>query len=207
AMQAATRGSDCASAIATCIAAAVEASAVAAAVDEASAADVVGRVESIAEGAPEEAVARKPGVAEGAASPVPAGIEAGIRCVLLSETQVGLTQVLRAQAAPFVERVCLCLIFVEALRFERLAVEHKLMTAFDVDGFDVGLGVGAGIDGGFAVEDTHGGVAGVEGIEALLEELSLAVLQIDEDGVLRIGLIDFYVSAPLLEFDLGVGML
>src|SRR5207237_7599749 len=175
AMQAATRGSDCASAIATCIAAAVEASAVAAAVDEASAADVVGRVESIAEGAPEEAVARKPGVAEGAASPVPAGIEAGIRCVLLGETQVGFTQVLRAQAAPFVERVGFCLIFVEPLWVERLAIQDESMTPFHVDGFDVGLGIASRINGGFAVEDAHGGIAGVEGVEALLEELSLAI--------------------------------
>src|ERR1700758_1940745 len=79
------------------------------------------------------------------------------------------------------------------------------MAAFDVDGFDVGLGVGAGIDGGFAVEDTHGGVAGVEGVEAVLEELSLAIFQVNENGVLRIDLIDFDVGASLLELDLGVG--
>src|SRR5207245_10618551 len=97
------------------------------------------------------------------------------------------------------------LIFVEALRLEQLAVEHKLMAAFHVDGFDVSLSIGSGIDGGFAVEDTDGGVAGIEGIEPLLEELSLAISQIDENGILRIDLIDFDVSASLLEFGLGVG--
>ena len=79
------------------------------------------------------------------------------------------------------------------------------MAAFDVDGFDVGLEIGSGIDGGFAVEDTHGGVGGVEGVEAILEELSLAVFQIDENGVLRVDLIDFDVGVSLLEFDLGMG--
>src|SRR5206468_258284 len=108
-------------------------------VDQASAADVVRRVEAIAEWAPEKAIARKPGVAEGAACPIPAGIEARIRCILLGEAQVGFTQVLRAQAAPFVERVGFCLIFVEALRFQRFAVEHELMAAFEVDWFYVGL--------------------------------------------------------------------
>ena len=197
---------DRASAIAACVAAAtVEASAVAAAVDEASAADVVGRVEPIAEGAPKEAVTGKPGVAEGAACPVPARIEAGVGCVLLGEAQVGFTEVLGTEAAPFVEGVGLCLIFVEALRLELLAVERYLMAAFDVDGFDVGLGIGARIDGGLAVEDADSAVAGVERVKAILEELSLTVLQIDDNRVLRVDLIDFDVGASLVEPDLGVG--
>ena len=87
---------------------AVEASTVAS-VDEASAADVVGRVEAVAEGTPEEAVAGEPGVTEWAACPVPAGIKAGVACVLLGEIQVGFAQILRAQAAPFIERISGCL--------------------------------------------------------------------------------------------------
>ena len=50
-------------------------------------------------------------------------------------------------------------------------------------------------------------MSGVEGVETVLEQLGLAVGQVDEDGVLLIDLVDFDVGAAVLELDLGVGQI
>lgn len=81
------------------------------------------------------------------------------------------------------------------------------MTAFDLDGLDVGLEVLAGVDGGFAVEDLDGRVVGVEAIETMLEQLRLAVGEVDEDGILFVDLVDFDAGAAAFEPDLGVGQI
>jgi hypothetical protein len=175
-----------------------------ASVDEATAVEVVRRVEAVAEGIPEETVTGEPGVAVRTTCPVPAGIEVSCPRVLLCETDVGFAEILGAEAAPLVEVIGgLSLVFVEALRFGRFASERQLMTTLDVNGFDVGLKVGSGIDVGFAVEDTDGGAACVEGVEAVLEKLGLTVFQVDEDDVLLIELVDFDVGVALFKPDFG----
>lgn len=92
-------------------------------IDEAAAIDVVRRIEAVAEGVPEQAIAGEPGVAEGAASPVPAGSEAAVSGVLGGEIDVGVAEVGRAEAAPFIEVVVLCLVLIEALRFGDFSVK------------------------------------------------------------------------------------
>ena len=142
----------------------VDAAAVAT-VDEAAAIEVPGRVEAVAVGVPEEAVTREPGVAVRAASPVPARVETRGAGVLLSESDVGFAEILGAQTAPTIEIILgLCLVLVEGLRLDKLSSEGELMSAFDIDGLDVGLEIGSWIDGCFAIEDADGGAAGVKSV-------------------------------------------
>ena len=81
------------------------------------------------------------------------------------------------------------------------------MAAFDLDGLDVALEIRAGIDRGLAIEDADDGVVGIESVETVLEQLSLSVLEVDEDGVLFVDLIDFDVGAASLELDFGMGQI
>ena len=77
------------------------------AVDESSAVDVAGRVETEAKGIPEESCAGEPGVAVGTAGPRPSRTIAiaTVASVGLGEVEVGVAEVLRAQTAPGVEIV------------------------------------------------------------------------------------------------------
>src|SRR5271168_5576756 len=145
----------------------VDATAVAA-IDEATAVEVVGGVEAVAERAPEEAVAGQPGIAVRPTGPVPAGVEVRDPGVLFGEVDIGIAEILRAQAAPVVE-VVFGFVLVEALRSGWFACEDEFMTSLDVDGLDVGLEVFPGGDADFAVEDADGGGVGVEGVETVLE--------------------------------------
>src|SRR5271168_5558038 len=80
----------------------VDATAVAA-IDEATAVEVVGGVEDVTDRAPEEAVAGQPGIAVRPTGPVPAGVEVRDPSVLFGEVDIGIAEVLRAQADPVVE--------------------------------------------------------------------------------------------------------
>ncbi len=103
------------------------------AVDESAAVDVAGRVKAEAKGIPEEAVAGKPGVAEGIAGPHPSGsvAVATVAGVGLSQIEVGVAEVPRAEVAPGVEIVVgLGLLCIELLRAGVVAVESELTIFF-----------------------------------------------------------------------------
>src|ERR1700693_5043104 len=95
--------------------------------------DVPGRIKAPPKGVPQQPVPRQPGIAPETRVPIPTWSHATVTSVSRSQIHIRLGQILRAQAAPLIERV-FSLIAIETSGLDRLACgELDLAIALHLD--------------------------------------------------------------------------
>src|ERR1700733_8452378 len=81
--------------------------------------DVPGRIKAPPKGVPKQPITRQPGIAPETRVPIPTWVHATVTGVSRSQIHIRLSQILRAQAAPLIERI-FRLIAIEASGLDRL---------------------------------------------------------------------------------------